>query len=503
MVSPVNTLGNVSQGATGVNTGIVPSPVVAGSKQGSSTSASTGGVSADILTQVTNTLQSKNTLAPQLNAILARDRTTLSGLGQLQSALAKFETLAQSLSGGGLQTSATASTPGVLDATPSGSTAVGTYAVVVKQLAQSQVLQSKTAASASTPLGSGATATTLTFDFGSTTGKAFVPNSAASPTKSVVISPSNTSLQGIATAINDANIGVSAKVVSSGANFALRLQAPSGANSTLRIGVNGDPALQKLLANNPAGVQNLTQISAAQNAQLTVNGVASTSQTNTISGAITGAALNLHTIGSTSLVVAQNASQVGQNITNLVGAYNSLHAELNTLSQDSLKTDGTAARIQDQLSRALHSSIGTGSDGTSLNLGALGITFQANGALAIDNTKLQQAITADPAGVSKLFSGSGQGIADNLAGQVTRLVDAHGSIARAVSNTNKEVATVNAKKDNLAKALTLQANALVAQYTAQGALFGNTATDTSNSTGLSQQLSSGTSGVNSLFDLLG
>jgi hypothetical protein len=59
------------------------------------------------------------------------------------------------------------------------------------------------------------------------------------------------------------------------------------------------------------------------------------------------------------------------------------------------------------------------------------------------------------------------------------------------------VAALNTRKGDLAKSLTLQANALVAQYTAQSGLFGGT--DSNEPTGLTQQFNSGTS---SLLNLL-
>jgi flagellar hook-associated protein 2 len=70
----------------------------------------------------------------------------------------------------------------------------------------------------------------------------------------------------------------------------------------------------------------LTQVSEAQNAQVTVNGVASSSQTNSVKGALPNATLNLTATGSSNLTVAKNTDQIGQNISNLVTAYNDLNA---------------------------------------------------------------------------------------------------------------------------------------------------------------------------------
>lgn len=66
-----------------------------------STAGSLGAApSTDVYNRVQKTLSSQNTGVAKLNATLARDQTRLSGLGQLQSALATFQTKAASLAGG-------------------------------------------------------------------------------------------------------------------------------------------------------------------------------------------------------------------------------------------------------------------------------------------------------------------------------------------------------------------------------------------------------------------
>lgn len=61
-------------------------------------SNSTSSNSAEVLAQVSKTLESKNTVAPKLNAALANDNTKLSALGKLMNGLTTFQSVAQSLS---------------------------------------------------------------------------------------------------------------------------------------------------------------------------------------------------------------------------------------------------------------------------------------------------------------------------------------------------------------------------------------------------------------------
>ncbi|MBS4098328.1 MAG: flagellar filament capping protein FliD [Sulfuricella sp.] len=443
-------------------------------------STTPGNIPTDVYNKVSNIMQGQSSAAPKLNAALSADKTTLSGLGQLRSALTTFQGVAQALRDKNLNLSATSSAPGVLTATTSSRSAAGAYDIQVTQLAQSQVLTSKPQASAETAIGNG-TATTLSFDFGKASGSAFTTSTSAK-TRTVDIPAGSNSLQGIAAAINGANIGVTAKVTSSGAGYVLELQSPSGAANSMRIGVSGDAALQGLLAFNPVGEQNLTQTVAAQNAALTVNGVAVESAANTVADALPGTTLSLAAKGGSRLTVTQGSAQFVQNVTNLVSSFNALNAKLSALKQGDLKGDGAATRVQNQLTQTI---------AAPLTLAKMGITVQKNGDLAIDSAKLQAAIASAPLGVAKAFSDSGSGIADKLVSQIQGLVGAAGSLPKKTAAINQEITALNTKKNSLEKALTAQANALVkyfSQQSTQGSFADTTSTSTSNQTNQGRSL---------------
>lgn len=417
--------------------------------------------SADVYAKVNRIMQAQNTAAPKLNAALTADKTTLSGIGQLQGALASFQGVIQSLSGNGLNFSAASSAGNVLSATTSSRSVAGNYAIQVTQLAQSQVLRTKSMASPDTAISTGGV-TRISIDFGSTSGSAFT-TSAAVPGKTVTIPGGTITLQGIAAAINDANTGVTAKVAASGAGYALELSSPSGAASSMRIGVSGDTALRSLLTYNPAGVKNLSQTASAQNSVLTINGAALSSKSNTIADAIPGTTLNLTAKGSSNLVVTQGAAQESQNVSNFVDSYNTLNDRLNALRQGELKKDGTALHIQNQLAQTFTS--GT----TPAALARIGITMQKNGNLTVKASQLQNAVKADPVGVARLFTNGGKGLADNLNTQLQGLIGTTGSIAKTTTALNKDIATLNSQKSNLEKVLTTRANMLVQFYSQQNA----------------------------------
>jgi flagellar hook-associated protein 2 len=449
-----------------------------------------GTVSADVYAKVNAIMQSQNKAAPILNAALTADTTALSGLGKLQSVLATFQGVTQSLSGNGLNLAATSSNTGVLSTTLSGHSVAGNYAIQVTQLAQGQVLQSKSLASSDAAIGL-ETASKLTFEFGKTSGNTFTPVASA---KSLVLPNGTHSLQSIASTINGANIGVTAKVIASGTGYALELHSPTGAANSLRISVTGDAAMNTLLAYNPAGVKNSSQTAAAQDAALTINGVATNSPANTLANAVPGTSISLTATGSTNLVVVQGAAQITQNVTTLVNAYNTLTAQLNTLKQSDLKADGSALRAQNQLGSILLANTGGTSGSTSLALAKIGITMQPNGILTIDSAKLKNAISADPSSVTRIFTNGGKGIADTMSNQIQGLIGPVGSLPKKMTTLNQDVTALTAKKATLEKTLTAQAQALLNYYSQQNAL--GSSTETTNSS--SNQLTGG----NSIFNFL-
>src|SRR5690606_10619710 len=251
----------------------------------------------------------------------------------------------------------------------------GNYRVNVTQLAQEQILTSGGHTSRTAQIGSGQT-TTISFQFGKISGGTLTDGKYTGATftqdgdeesGTVTIDSSNNSLQGIRDAINAADLGVTATLISDGSDTPEHLVITSnktGETSSMKISVDGDPALQALLGYDPAGTQNLTQTSIAQNAKLTVNGIAITSDTNDVTDAIQGMTLDLKKVGETTLSASVNRSAVKDSINAFVKAYNDLNSQIDTLTAYDPETkkggllvgDGTTRTIQESIRRTLTSS---------------------------------------------------------------------------------------------------------------------------------------------------
>jgi flagellar hook-associated protein 2 len=430
------------------------------STSNAATSSST--ISADVYAKVEKVMSTQTAGIQKINDGLTADQTKISALGQLQSALADFQSAAEALAGAGLSTAASSSTAGILTASTTDTSAVGSHTVDVTQLAQSQLLSTSAQASQTAAIGSGA-ASTIQIDYGSAGSDGSFTAGAAR--KSISIDSSNNTLQGIAGALQAA--GINAQIVQGSGGYSLSIVGPSGAANSMRISVTGDSSVQGLVSYDPAAKGGMTQVTAAQDAIATVDGKQVTSASNTISGAITGTTLNLTGKGSTTVTVAQDSSKIAGNIAGLATAYNALNAKIKSLQAGDLKSDTAVNQAASHLARILQ----TGGSGN-VSVAALskaGISLDKDGNMQVDSTKLNAAITANPASIGKLFTDNGNGIADQLSAASAVLTGSNGIVQTELSRATTDFSALTAKKTTLGTALTQQATLLANLYTQQEA----------------------------------
>jgi flagellar hook-associated protein 2 len=239
----------------------------------------------------------------------------------------------------------------------------------------------------------------------------------------VTLDAKDQSLQGIRDAINKANIGVTATIVSDGGDNPYHLVVSSnktGASSAMKISVSGDgdaqpeAAVAALMGYDPGGVQGLTQTSGAQDTKLTMNGIAVTSKSTTVADAIQGVSLDVATLGSSTLTVSKDTSTVSNSINAFVKAYNTLNSTIagltsynaDTKTGGALQGDSSVRSIQSQLRRQLTASV-EGLGGKLTTLSQVGISFQKDGSLAVNSAKLNDAITNNFSDIGGLFAAMG------------------------------------------------------------------------------------------------
>lgn len=364
-----------------------------------------------------------------LDSKVASFQSKLSAIGTVKSALAAFQTAVRGLSDSSkfLAVKTTVGDSAVASATATSKAAVGTYSLEVSKLAQAQKLATVGQASSSAAIGQG----TITFDMGTITqgtgsfdpatgkytGASFASSGAG--VKTVTIDPSNTSLTGIRDAINKAGIGVTASIVNDGSASPYRLvltETSSGKSNSMKISVSGDASLQALLNHDPAGAQALSETVTAQNAEFTIDGIAVSSASNSATNVLDGVTLNLTktNVGApTSVTVARDTSAVTASVNQFVTAYNQVNKTLTDLTAYNpttktaavLNGDGTIRTIQTQLRALLSSPVGNGASALSV-LSDIGVTVKS-GIMAVDDTKLQKAITNNYSDIAGLFAAVG------------------------------------------------------------------------------------------------
>lgn len=374
-----------------------------------------------------------SSIVSQLMALESRPLTTLakreaqyqaqlSAYGSLKGALSSFQTAVQALATPAKFTANKASVADstVLSAGASSSAAAGSYSIAVTALAQAQKLKSSAFSATSDTIGSGK----ITIDFGTYSGDTFTlnPDKAA---KEITIDPGQNSLAGIRDAINAANVGVSAGIVNDGTGFRLVVSsADSGAANALRITVDDDDGTdtdasglsQLVFDGRTSGVKNLTQTVAAQNAALTIDGIAISKASNTITDAIEGVTLNLlKENSSTTLTVARDSSGVQSAVASFVKAYNDAAKALKDLSAYNASTkqgailqgDSAVRSMQSQLRGLLNSALSHAGGGLT-TLSDIGVSFQKDGTLVLDSSKLQKIIDDKTKDISTLFAAVGK-----------------------------------------------------------------------------------------------
>lgn len=358
-------------------------------------------------------------------------KSKVSALGTIKSSLSSFQTAVQGLSSSSAfqKSTVTAADPSIATGSGGTSAATGSYSLEVTKLAQAQKLAAAGQADTTTAFSTG----TITFDFGTISGGTFDPASGkytgasftsnGSGTKTVTIDSSNNTLTGIRDAINNANIGVTASIVNDGSNAPYRLvltDNSTGKANSMKISVSDPGTLQDLLQHDPSNDtgQALTETISAQNANLTIDGIAITTASNTVTDAIPGVTLNLlktNTGSPTVLNVAHDASSITTAINQFVSAYNQLRNNITKLTAydatnkqaSALTGDATVRSIQFQMDSLLAAPITTTTNAFT-QLSDIGVSKQKDGTLSVDSTKLQNAITNNFSSIAGLFAAVGK-----------------------------------------------------------------------------------------------
>jgi flagellar hook-associated protein 2 len=437
----------------------------------------------------------------------SRIQTRLSAFGQLQSAASSLRDAAGKL---GLSSAWTPTVAASSDATAvsvtSGAGAItGTYSVRVGALAVAQSVAATAVASAGAVVGGG----TLRIEMGSwnTAQDQFTPRAAPpapgpgqpAPAPVAVDIPilATDTLAQIRDKINEANVGVSATIVTdtTGARLVMRSSTTGVANGfrtvvTADAPPTGAPGLG-LLAYDPGGTSAMTRTAAASNAQLSINGLLVESATNTLSNTVDGLTIRLLKVttpladllapsGSPTattpvdLSVSPDAETMKKSMQEFVDAYNGLAKMLGDLTRfdpatkagGPLQGDSAAVGVQRQLRTLVGAT--SGASGVFARLSDVGIEVQRDGSLAISAAKQERALS-NLTELRRAFTATSPDAA--LAGFGTRLrsfadglIATEGSIASRQQGLQRLLTSNQRRQDDLDARVALTEQRLRRQY---------------------------------------
>ncbi len=302
---------------------------------------------------------------------------------------------------------------------------------------------------------------------------------------------------GVARAINDKKLGLTAQVVNTGSSsnpFKLVISSATGANQAFDISSN--TSLGNLLGFNT--------LSTAGNAEIVVDGVTMSRSTNTVTDAITGVTLNLKNTtpggvspSPASLDIGMDSASFKTKMTDMVSSFNDTWDLLNQVSdpKSTLATYG-ATLVGDSTVRTVKQQIRAMFQGNSSTPGStvsafwqIGIKIDEKGVMSFDGATFDTSMQANYTDVVKsltgnydnlsAYSSAPAGFAGDAVRKLTKLLDTSqngGPILSASENAN----TQNTKYQEDLTKLQTRMDALLARYQKQLAsmdsLVGNTNT---------------------------
>lgn len=441
---------------------------------------STTGIGSGLnISSIVEALVNSDTAAKQaqITRQTTNNKAYISGVGALKSALAAYQASMKKLNDSTAPAfnayAATSANESVLKATASNTAVPGTYEVNVSQLATGSKVASRlyttAEGGAATPIPKG----DLTIE---QNGKTYTVSIGDGAT-----------LQSVRDSINDALAvnGISANIINEAGGSRLVLgSTTTGAGSDIKVtggatGISIDGT--KPMATNGSGY-----ISAlAQDAKLTIDGLAVTSKSNTVENAISGITLDLVAVSSgaatTKVTVGANNDGLKASVQQFVDAYNTMVKAVNALTATSTDADGNTvlgSLTGDPTTRSLLAdirselaTIGSGDRLTSLS--QLGINTQKDGTLEFNGTKFTAAMNDKKLGseVQELFTGT-NGVFERMNKAIDPYIKTDGVLTSRTNNLNALQKRLDQQQEDLDRRVELLTASLTKKYIAMDTVVG-------------------------------
>lgn len=376
------------------------------------------------------------------------EEARLSGYSKIKSALDALKTAAEKL---GKQESygalAANSSSDKVTVKADNNAIAGSYDIHVSQLATHQRLTSSGFESRSDALST-------------TTGGTLKITLADGSSQELVLDDKAHSLEDMVKAINsDSKLGVNATIVNTGdANEPYRLFLSASGTGTdaaiASIEVTDNAELNDKFGFNSAGNTGIFTETAAKNAELTINGLAVQSQTNTVENAINGVTLTLNgrmtdPADTAQVSLTRDDSVAKKTVEDFVKAYNNVLTTIKSQTSYDVEAQKGSALVGDSLARRVQSQVRDtlnvfAADGDIRSLSQMGITTNpTTGELKIDDKKLDAALKDNLTDVTKLLAGPESGLSKRVADMTDNFLRKDGYFDIANDSINKNITQIN------------------------------------------------------------
>lgn len=409
-------------------------------------------------------------------------QSTVSEYGKIKSAVSTLRDLSSKLASSTTwaQTTASSSSTAAVSATTNGS-APGSYSVAVQSLASVQTLATGVYAGATATPGGGTINIELgTWGAGQTS---FTPKTGATAID-ITVAATDT-LADVRDKINAAGAGVTALIMTDASGSRLLIRSnTTGAENAFRTTVTDDDGvgtdatgLSALAYTATAKVSTQNQIAA--NAAATINGLAVSSTSNTLTDIVDGLTLKLSSVTTSAVTVdvVTDAVALKKTMTEFADAYTAVvkliaadtKYDATTKKGGLLLGDGAAVSLQRQL-RSLAGSV----SGASITFGRLsdaGFELQRDGSMTVNATRIDNALANLPE-LKKMFSNSSltdptlDGFAKRFKTVTAALLASDGSLTTRTDGLGQQLTRNQKDQDTLTIRLAATEKRIRAQYTA-------------------------------------
>ena len=292
--------------------------------------------------------------------------------------------------------------------------------VEIRQLAAAQSASATPVADKTAAVGRGTL--TLTFGTAAVDNGAMTGFTAGSGTPvDIVIGESSSSLEGIAAAINAANAGVIASILTDAAGSRLVVKGGTGEARAFTLTAAETAGHEGLAALNIGiGATGTTIGSAAADAIVAIDGVALRRESNSISDLVPGVKLDLASAQPGTVVNIGKTlptNSLMQAVQDFVETYNEVYTALRTDLDPvtgALRQDIAAKNLKRQLQQLTLNPLTSGSSDVPTTLAQIGVKTNRDGTLALDSAVLTKALVNHPGQIEKMFAQpAGSGTTNN------------------------------------------------------------------------------------------